>query len=451
MGKYFGTDGVRGEANVELTPELAFKLGRYGGYVLSQHEKGTPLVFVGRDTRISGEMLESALVAGLLSVGIKVYKLGVIATPGVAYLVRSEGASAGVMISASHNPALDNGIKFFGNDGYKLDDDRELEIEALLDAESDTLPRPSAEGLGTVMDYPEGLRKYQEYLVSTGTQLEGMHVALDAANGSASTSARQVFADLGARLTVIGESPNGLNINDQVGSTHPEALQEAVRESGVAIGLAFDGDSDRLIAVDENGDLVDGDKIMYIIGTYLSEKGLLKDNTIVTTVMSNLGFHKALDAKGINKVVTAVGDRYVVEEMRKSGYNLGGEQSGHVIVMDYNTTGDGQMSAVQLTKIMQETGRTLSDLASEVTIYPQKLVNIRVENSMKDKAMEVPAIRAIIEKMEAEMAGNGRILVRPSGTEPLLRVMAEAPTDEEVDYYVDTIAAVVKDEIGLEV
>ena len=352
MGKYFGTDGVRGEANVELTPELAFKLGRYGGYVLSQHEKGTPLVFVGRDTRISGEMLESALVAGLLSVGIKVYKLGVIATPGVAYLVRSEGASAGVMISASHNPALDNGIKFFGNDGYKLDDDRELEIEALLDAESDTLPRPSAEGLGTVMDYPEGLRKYQEYLVSTGTQLEGMHVALDAANGSASTSARQVFADLGARLTVIGESPNGLNINDQVGSTHPEALQEAVRESGAAIGLAFDGDSDRLIAVDENGDLVDGDKIMYIIGTYLSDKGLLKDNTIVTTVMSNLGFHKALDAKGINKVVTAVGDRYVVEEMRKSGYNLGGEQSGHVIVMDYNTTGDGQMSAVQLTKIM---------------------------------------------------------------------------------------------------
>ena len=451
MGKYFGTDGVRGEANVELTPELAFKLGRYGGYVLSQHEKETPLVFVGRDTRISGEMLESALVAGLLSVGIKVYKLGVIATPGVAYLVRSEGASAGVMISASHNPALDNGIKFFGNDGYKLDDDRELEIEALLDAEADTLPRPSAEGLGTVMDYPEGLRKYQEYLVSTGTQLEGMHVALDAANGSASTSARQVFADLGASLTVIGESPNGLNINDQVGSTHPEALQEAVRESGAAIGLAFDGDSDRLIAVDENGDLVDGDKIMYIIGTYLSEKGLLKDNTIVTTVMSNLGFHKALDAKGINKVVTAVGDRYVVEEMRKSGYNLGGEQSGHVIVMDYNTTGDGQMSAVQLTKIMQETGRTLSDLASEVTIYPQKLVNIRVENSMKDKAMEVPAIRAIIEKMEAEMAGNGRILVRPSGTEPLLRVMAEAPTHEEVDYYVDTIATVVKDEIGLEV
>ena len=450
MGKYFGTDGVRGEANVELTPELAFKLGRFGGYVLSQHEEETPLVFVGRDTRISGEMLEHALIAGLLSVGIRVYKLGVIATPGVAYLVRTEKASAGVMISASHNPALDNGIKFFGGDGFKLDDDRELEIEALLDAAEDTLPRPSAQGLGTVMEYPEGLRKYQEFLVSTGVQLEGMHVVLDTANGAASTSARQIFADLGAHLTVIGENPDGLNINDGVGSTHPEHLQEKVKEVGAAIGLAFDGDSDRLIAVDENGEIVDGDKIMYIIGSYLSSKGLLEKNTIVTTVMSNLGFHKALDAKGIQKEITAVGDRYVVEEMRKSGYNLGGEQSGHVVIMDYNTTGDGQLTGVQLTKIMQETGKKLSELAAEVTIYPQKLVNIRVENSMKDKAMEVPAIREIIEKMEAEMAGNGRILVRPSGTEPLLRVMAEAPTHEEVDYYVDTIAAVVQEEIGLE-
>ncbi len=449
MGKYFGTDGVRGEANVELTPELAFKLGRFGGYVLSQHEEETPLVFVGRDTRISGELLEHALIAGLLSVGIRVYKLGVIATPGVSYLVRTEKASAGVMISASHNPALDNGIKFFGGDGFKLDDDRELEIEALLDATEDTLPRPSAHGLGTVMEYPEGLRKYQEFLVSTGVQLEGMHVVLDTANGAASTSARQIFADLGAQLTVIGENPDGLNINDGVGSTHPEHLQEKVKEVGAAIGLAFDGDSDRLIAVDENGEIVDGDKIMYIIGSYLSSKGLLEKNTIVTTVMSNLGFHKALDAKGIQKEITAVGDRYVVEEMRKSGYNLGGEQSGHVVIMDYNTTGDGQLTGVQLTKIMQETGKKLSELAAEVTIYPQKLVNIRVENSMKDKAMEVPAIREIIEKMEAEMAGNGRILVRPSGTEPLLRVMAEAPNDQEVDYYVDTIAAVVQAEIGL--
>lgn len=450
MGKYFGTDGVRGEANVELTPELAFKLGRFGGYVLSQHETDVPRVFVARDTRISGQMLESALVAGLLSVGIHVYKLGVLATPGVAHLVKAEKASAGVMISASHNPAQDNGIKFFAGDGFKLDDALEADIEALLDAEEDTLPRPSAQGLGDVVEYPEGLRKYQQFLVSTGSELEGMKVVLDTANGAAATSARQIFADLGADLTVMAENPDGLNINEGVGSTHPEKLQELVKETGSQIGLAFDGDSDRLIAVDENGDLVDGDRIMYIIGKYLADRGLLAKNTIVTTVMSNLGFHKALDREGIEKAVTAVGDRYVVEEMRKEGYIIGGEQSGHVILMDYNTTGDGQLTAVQLTKIMKETGKTLSELAAEVTIYPQKLVNIRVENSMKDKSMEVPAIAAIIEKMEAEMAGNGRILVRPSGTEPLLRVMAEAPTDAEVHYYVDTIADVVRAEIGLD-
>ncbi|HEM5055578.1 TPA: phosphoglucosamine mutase [Streptococcus suis] len=450
MGKYFGTDGVRGEANVELTPELAFKLGRFGGYVLSQHETEVPRVFVARDTRISGQMLEAALIAGLLSVGIHVYKLGVLATPGVAHLVKTEKASAGVMISASHNPAQDNGIKFFAGDGFKLDDALEAEIEALLDAEEDTLPRPSAQGLGDVVEYPEGLRKYQQFLVSTGTDLDGMKVALDTANGAAATSARQIFVDLGADLTVMAEKPDGLNINEGVGSTHPEKLQELVKETGSQIGLAFDGDSDRLIAVDENGDLVDGDRIMYIVGKYLADRGLLAKNTIVTTVMSNLGFHKALDREGIEKAVTAVGDRYVVEEMRKEGYNVGGEQSGHVILMDYNTTGDGQLTAVQLTKIMKETGKKLSELAAEVTIYPQKLVNIRVENSMKDKAMEVPAIAAIIEKMEAEMAGNGRILVRPSGTEPLLRVMAEAPTDAEVDYYVDTIADVVRAEIGLD-
>lgn len=448
MGKYFGTDGVRGEANVELTPELAFKLGRFGGYVLSQHETERPKVFVARDTRISGEMLESALIAGLLSVGIEVYKLGVLATPGVSYLVRTEKASAGVMISASHNPALDNGIKFFGNDGFKLADDQELEIEALLDAPKDTLPRPSAEGLGTLVDYPEGLRKYEKFLVTTGTDLSGMTVALDTANGAASVSARDVFLDLNAEIAVIGEKPNGLNINDGVGSTHPEQLQELVKETGADLGLAFDGDSDRLIAVDETGEIVDGDRIMFIIGKYLSEKGLLAHNTIVTTVMSNLGFHKALDKQGINKAITAVGDRYVVEEMRHSGYNLGGEQSGHVIIMDYNTTGDGQLTAIQLTKVMKETGKSLSELAAEVTIYPQKLVNIRVENSMKERAMEVPAIANIIAKMEDEMAGNGRILARPSGTEPLLRVMAEAPTDAEVDYYVDTIADVVRTEIG---
>lgn len=449
MGKYFGTDGVRGEANVELTPELAFKLGRFGGYVLSQHEPERPHVFVARDTRISGELLESALVAGLLSVGIEVYKLGVLATPGVSYLVRTEQASAGVMISASHNPALDNGIKFFGGDGFKLADEQEAEIEALLDAKEDDLPRPSAQGLGMVVDYPEGLRKYEKFLVSTGSDLEGMKIAIDAANGAASYSARQVFLDLNADITVIGEEPDGLNINDGVGSTHPEQLQNLVKGSDFVIGLAFDGDSDRLIAVDEDGEIVDGDKIMYIIGKYLSEKGRLSKNTIVTTVMSNLGFHKALDRENINKKITAVGDRHVVEEMRRSGYNLGGEQSGHVIIMDYNTTGDGQLTAIQLTKVMKETGKTLSELANEVTIYPQKLVNIYVKNDMKNKAMEVPMIAQIIEKMEAEMAGNGRILVRPSGTEPLLRVMAEAPSTEEVNYYVDTIAKVVQAEIGI--
>ncbi|MFA9413072.1 MULTISPECIES: phosphoglucosamine mutase [unclassified Streptococcus] len=450
MVKYFGTDGVRGEANVELTPELAFKLGRFGGYVLSQHEEGQPKVFVARDTRISGEMLEAALVAGLLSVGIEVYQLGVLATPGVSYLVQTENASAGIMISASHNPAQDNGIKFFGSDGFKLADETELEIEALLDTPNDGLPRPSAEGLGTLVAYPEGLRKYEKFLVSTGADLAGMKVTLDAAHGAAYSSARSIFLDLNAEITVIGDQPDGLNINDGVGSTHPEKLQQTVRETGSAIGLAFDGDSDRLIAVDENGDIVDGDKIMFIIGKYLAEKGQLAQNTIVTTVMSNLGFHKALEREGIDKAVTAVGDRYVVEEMRRGGYNLGGEQSGHVIIMDYNTTGDGQLTAIQLTKIMAETGKSLSELASQVDIFPQKLVNIRVDNSMKNKAMEVPAIATIITKMEEEMAGNGRILVRPSGTEPLLRVMAEAPTDELVNYYVDTIADVVRAEIGLE-
>ncbi|WP_221912804.1 phosphoglucosamine mutase [Streptococcus halichoeri] len=448
MGKYFGTDGVRGEANVELTPELAFKLGRFGGYVLSQHETERPRVFVARDTRISGEMLESALIAGLLSVGIEVYKLGVLATPGVSYLVRTENASAGVMISASHNPALDNGIKFFGSDGFKLADEQEEEIEALLEEGVDLLPRPSAKGLGTLVDYPEGLRKYEKFLVSTGIDLDGMKISLDTANGAASTTARDVFLDLNADINVIGEKPDGLNINDGIGSTHPEALQDLVTTTGSEVGLAFDGDSDRLIAVDETGAIVDGDKIMFIIGRYLAEKGLLAKNTIVTTVMSNLGFHQALDQVGIKKAITAVGDRYVVEEMRKSGYNLGGEQSGHVIIMDYNTTGDGQLTAIQLVKVMKETGKKLSELAAQVTIYPQKLVNIRVDNSMKDKAMAIPAIADVIEQMETQMAGKGRILVRPSGTEPLLRVMAEAPTDEAVEACVTTIADVIRREIG---
>lgn len=451
MGKYFGTDGVRGEANVELTPEMAFKLGRFGGYVLSQHETKTPKVYVARDTRISGQMLASSLIAGLLSVGIEVYNLGVIATPGVAYLVKKDGASAGVMISASHNPALDNGIKFFGGDGYKLEDEKELEIEALIDATEDKLPRPSAVGLGMLHDYTEGVRKYQAFLKTTAEgDFSGYKVVLDTANGAAHTSARAVFADLDAEITVIGENPDGLNINVNVGSTHPEQMAQKVLETQSDLGLAFDGDADRLIAVDEKGQIVDGDKIMFIVGKYLLNQGKLAQDTLVTTVMSNLGFHLALEEAGINSVITAVGDRYVVEEMKKNNYNFGGEQSGHMIFLDYNTTGDGQLSAIQLLKVMRETGKTLSELASEVTIYPQKLVNVRVkDNAAKKSAMDVTAIQEIIAQMETAMNGKGRILVRPSGTEPLLRVMAEAPTHEEVDHVVDSIVAVVEQEIGV--
>ncbi|EGO6008517.1 phosphoglucosamine mutase [Enterococcus faecalis] len=451
MGKYFGTDGVRGIANKELTPELAFKLGRYGGYVLSQHEDSSrkPRVLVGRDTRISGEMLEQALIAGLLSVGIEVFQLGVISTPGVAYLTRLQKASAGVMISASHNPAEDNGIKFFGADGFKLVDDQEAEIEALLDAEEDTLPRPSAEGLGSLDEFPEGLLKYSQFLVqSIPGDLADMTVCLDAANGATATAVNRVFADLETDFYTMGTSPNGLNINDGVGSTHPEALAEMVVEKGADAGLAFDGDGDRIIAVDELGRIIDGDKIMYICAKYLAEKKRLKKDTIVTTVMSNLGFHKAVEEIGLKDVVTQVGDRYVVEEMRKNDYNFGGEQSGHMIFLDYNTTGDGMLSGIQLLNVMKQMGKKLSELADEVTIYPQKLVNIRVTD--KNGAMEVPAIKAVVEQAEAEMNGEGRILVRPSGTEPLLRVMAEAPTQEKVDYYVDKIAEVVRAEIGVE-
>lgn len=451
MGKYFGTDGVRGIANKELTPELAFKLGRYGGYVLSQHEDSSrkPRVLVGRDTRISGEMLEQALIAGLLSVGIEVFQLGVISTPGVAYLTRLQKASAGVMISASHNPAEDNGIKFFGADGFKLVDDQEAEIEALLDAEEDTLPRPSAEGLGSLDEFPEGLLKYSQFLVqSIPGDLADMTVCLDAANGATATAVNRVFADLETDFYTMGTSPNGLNINDGVGSTHPEALAEMVVEKGADAGLAFDGDGDRIIAVDELGRIIDGDKIMYICAKYLAEKKRLKKDTIVTTVMSNLGFHKAVEEIGLKDVVTQVGDRYVVEEMRKNDYNFGGEQSGHMIFLDYNTTGDGMLSGIQLLNVMKQTGKKLSELADEVTIYPQKLVNIRVTD--KNGAMEVPAIKAVVEQAEAEMNGEGRILVRPSGTEPLLRVMVEAPTQEKVDYYVDKIAEVVRAEIGVE-
>ena len=451
MGKYFGTDGVRGVANQELTPELAFKLGRFGGHVLMQHapENEHPRVLVARDTRISGQLLESALISGLLSVGIEVMQLGVVPTPAVAYLTRTQKCVAGVMISASHNPAEDNGIKFFGADGFKLSDDQEEEIEALLDSPVDELPRPSAEGLGTVDEFHEGTIKYVQFLQTTiPGDLEGISVCLDAAHGATSPLINQLFADLETDFYTMGDRPDGININKNVGSTHPETLQEFVKEKGAQVGLAFDGDGDRLIAVDENGEIVDGDKIMFICAKHLKSKGRLAENTVVSTVMSNIGFHKAIEENGMVALKTQVGDRYVVEEMRKGGYSLGGEQSGHIVFMNLNTTGDGLLSAVQLLSVMKETGKSLSELAAEVTIFPQKLVNIRVRD--KHTVMDEPAVKAVIEEVESEMNGDGRILVRPSGTEPLLRVMAEASTDEKVDSYVDRIADIIRETRGIE-
>lgn len=444
--KYFGTDGVRGVANQELSPELAFRVGRAGGYVLTRHsDRKRPQVLVSRDTRVSGEMLESALIAGLLSVGIEVLRLGVVTTPGVAYLVRAQEADAGVMITASHNPIEYNGIKYFGSDGFKLSDELEYEIEQLLDAPADELPRPAAAGLGVVDDYKEGALKYTSFLEQTiATDLTGLKVVVDAANGATSGFIANLFADLNVDLIPIHDQPDGLNTNLDCGSTHPASLQAAVVEHQADLGIAFDGDGDRCIAVDHEGKLVDGDKIMYICGKNMEENGRLKQDTVVTTVMSNLGMYKALEAHGMKSVKTKVGDRYVVEEMLKHGYNLGGEQSGHIIFLDHNTTGDGMLTALQLLQVVKSTGRTLKDLAAEVTTYPQELVNITVAD--KEAAMTNPQLQAIIAEVETEMNGDGRILVRPSGTEPLLRIMAEAPTKELVHDYVIRIAAVAEAE-----
>ncbi|WP_404335902.1 phosphoglucosamine mutase [Planococcus rifietoensis] len=448
MGKYFGTDGVRGVANSELTPELAFRLGRFGGYVLTKSSKEKPKVLVGRDTRISGEMLENALAAGLLSVGAEVMRLGVISTPGVSYLTRVMSAEAGVMISASHNPVADNGIKFFGSDGFKLSDDQEAEIEALLDAETDDLPRPTGGDLGSITEYFEGGQKYIQYLKQTvDEEFDGIHVALDCAHGATSTLATHVFADLDADISSMGASPNGLNINEGVGSTHPEALAKLVVDKGADVGLAFDGDGDRLIAVDEKGTIVDGDQIMYICAKHLKSEGRLKQDTVVSTIMSNMGFYKALEENGMKSVKTAVGDRYVVEEMKKNEYNLGGEQSGHIIFLDYNTTGDGLLSGLQLVNIMKITGKKLSELANEMTIFPQKLVNIRVTD--KHGVTDNAVVAEKIAEVERDMDGDGRVLVRPSGTEPLVRVMVEAPSAEACEEYVERIAAVVREEMGM--
>lgn len=447
MGKYFGTDGVRGVANKELTPELAFKLGRFGGYVLTQ-DTTRPKVLIGRDTRVSGHMLEGALAAGLLSIGAEVMRLGVISTPGVAYLTKATSAESGVMISASHNPVEDNGIKFFGPDGFKLTDAQEKEIEELLDQDEDTLPRPSGSDLGQVNDYFEGGQKYIQYLKqSVDVDFDGLHIALDCAHGATSALAPHLFADLEADISRIGTSPDGLNINNGVGSTHPETLRDFVLEKEADIGLSFDGDGDRLIAIDEKGNIVDGDHIMYICGKYLNEKGLLRHSTVVSTIMSNIGFYKALENHGMKSDKTAVGDRYVMEEMRKGGYNLGGEQSGHIIFLDYNTTGDGLLTALQLVNVLKETDKPLSELAAEMEKFPQVLKNVRVID--KNEALTNPKIIEAIEKVETKMGDEGRVLVRPSGTEPLVRVMVEAPTKEDCEKYVDEVVQVIDGILGM--
>ena len=447
MGKYFGTDGIRGVANEVLTPELAFKLGRLGGYVLTKGIEN-PKVLIGRDTRISGYMLEGALVAGLLSIGAEVMRLGVISTPGVAYLTKATNAQIGIMISASHNPVEDNGIKIFGPDGFKLSDEQEAEIEQLLDMEEDNLPRPTGANVGVVYDYFEGGQKYLSFLKeSIDNEFEGMQIALDCAHGSTSSLATHLFADLEADIYSIGSSPNGLNINEGVGSTYPEPLQAFVVEKEADIGLAFDGDGDRLIAVDEKGHIVDGDQILFICAKYMNDKGFLIHNTVVSTVMSNIGFYKALEENGMHSERAGVGDRYVMEEMRKGGFNLGGEQSGHIIFLDHSTCGDGMLSALQLVNIMKETGKKLSELASEMTVYPQVLKNVKVTN--KQSALSNPKVLEEIDKVEKEMGEIGRVLVRPSGTEELVRVMVEAESKEDCEKYVDQIVKVIEDLLGI--
>src|SRR5690625_166448 len=377
MDKYFGTDGIRGVANEELTPELAFKVGRAAGYVLTRDQEQSQIL-IGRDTRISGQMIESALTAGLLSIGVEVMRLGIISTPGVAYLTKANSAAAGIMISASHNPVADNGIKIFGSDGFKLSDEQEAEIEQLISAE-DTLPRPIAGDVGVITNYFEGSQRYLSYLKETiDDDLSGIHIAIDGAHGATSSLATHLFADLEAEIDSIGTSPNGLNINDGVGSTAPEALQAFVLEKEADIGIAFDGDGDRLIVVDEKGQIINGDQILFICGKFLHERQLLKDAMVVSTVMSNIGFYKALESHGMKSEQVAVGDRYVMEKMKEESYTLGGEQSGHIIFLEHSTTGDGMLTAIQLVHMMKETGKKISELAAEVPLYPQVLKNVTV-------------------------------------------------------------------------
>ncbi|HEY8365373.1 MAG TPA: phosphoglucosamine mutase [Haloplasmataceae bacterium] len=436
MRKYFGTDGIRGIANKTLTPELAYKLGRVLGHVLKKSENKIN-VLIGRDTRISGELLELALITGLLSIGANVMRLGVISTPAVAYLTKSLNAEAGIMISASHNPYPDNGIKIFGTDGYKLNDELEEKIEGYLDLPDD-LDKPINDKIGVVENYFEGQHKYLSYLQKTiPNNFENVKIAIDCANGGTSFLAPQLFANLGAEVFLMNNKPNGININDNCGSTNVQNLQKFVLENQVDIGLAFDGDGDRLIAVNELGEKVTGDHILYILGCYFKEQDKLKNNTIVTTVMSNYGLYKALNQKNINSVQTQVGDRYVLEEMLKNDYVLGGEQSGHIICLDYSTSGDGLLTALQLINILVEKQVKLSEITKDFINYPQKLKNIEVKD--KNSVLNNERVQNKIKEVESFLKDTGRVLVRPSGTEPLIRVMVECETEELCEKYVNDI------------
>ena len=447
MGRMFGTDGVRGIANTELTAQMAYDLGRAGAYVLTE---GThkPKILVAKDTRISGDMLESALVSGILSVGAEAVCLGVVPTPAVAYLTRAYGADAGVMISASHNPVEYNGIKFFDNKGYKLSDELEDSIQQVIENGCKEVPCPVGGSLGRKKREDSALEDYIEHSKSTvDVDFSGMKIALDCANGAAYHAAVETFRDLGAEVVVINNDPDGININKSCGSTHPEELMDYVVRKQCDLGLAFDGDADRCLAVDEKGRLIDGDFIMAICAKEMKKQGRLKDDVLVVTVMSNLGLDIAAQKEGIKTVKTKVGDRYVLEEMVKEGYKLGGEQSGHVIFLDYNTTGDGMVTGLQLASVVKKSGKTLSELASIMKELPQVLVNAKVPNDKKNIHEVDEDIKAEIANIEEALHGVGRVLIRPSGTEPLVRVMLEGEDQAEIDVMAHRLAKMIEEKV----
>jgi len=449
MLRLFGTDGVRGEANTELSPELAYRLGRAATLYFGAHEEARPRILIGRDTRISGEMFEAALTAGICSAGGVAILAGIVPTPAIAYLAHKHRTQAGIVISASHNPFGDNGIKFFGGDGYKLPDAVEDELEALVRRieAGDDAARPTGRHVGTVERRHDLVNQYVDYVVGTCPQrLDGMKIVLDCANGAAYEAMPKVLRALGAELKVIHALPNGVNINDNCGSTHLDSLRRTVLETGADIGIAHDGDADRCLCLDETGALIDGDHILIMCAKDMMEKGTLEGNTVVTTVMANIGFHKAIEKAGGRAEITQVGDRYVLENMREHGYRLGGEQSGHIIFSDFSTTGDGLITALQVLAALKRTGRKASELSALMKSYPQLLVNVVVAS--KEGWEENAAIAAAVRAGEEELGGDGRILVRPSGTEPLIRVMAEGPDQTQLETICRRIADIVKKEQG---